>query len=81
MIKLKSSKLNYGRRYTYFKSVIFDEKKLKQKGAKFQIIKFPPDTGIGPHFHKKLTEIFYIRNGGGTIIFNNQKYEILPTRN
>ncbi len=76
MIKLKFSKLDWRRRYTYFKNVPFDEKELKQ-GIKFQIIRFLPDTRVGPHFHKKLTEIFYIKKGKGTIIFNKQKYEAM----
>lgn len=50
MIKLKFSKLNWGRRYTYFKSVIFDEKKLEQGGLNFRLSNSLPIPESGPIF-------------------------------
>ena len=47
---------------------------MKSKGAKFQIVKFDPETNIGPHYHKKTIEIYVIKQGEGIFTFNDKKY-------
>ncbi|PIV50207.1 hypothetical protein CO115_05020 [Candidatus Falkowbacteria bacterium CG_4_9_14_3_um_filter_36_9] len=73
MIRKKLKNLEWKKRYGYIKNIIFDEKKLNQKGARFQIIKFPAKTKIDFHFHKRVYETFYIRSGQGIFYFNNKK--------
>lgn len=75
MIKFQFGDLEWKKRFVYMKNVPFDEVSLNQKGAKFQIIRFLPNTRIWPHFHKNVCEIFYIRSGKGTLIFNGEKYQ------
>ncbi len=70
MIKLSYKNLKWIKRFSYLKNILFDEKSLNQEGAKFQIIRFLPHSRIGPHYHQKVTEIFYIRKGKGKFIFN-----------
>lgn len=58
------------------RSIVFDEKALSQKGAVFEVVKFPPRTSNKPHFHKKTSEIFYIRKGCGFVNINSAKYAV-----
>ena len=78
MRKLSLKNLKWKDRYTYVKNVPFDEKDLKCKGSKFQIVKFKPGVKIEPHFHKKTYEIFYIHSGNGVLKINNKKYRCKP---
>lgn len=73
VIKFSLEALQWQERFTYLKNIPFDEKILHQKGSKFQIIRFLPHTSIVPHFHKNVCEIFYVRRGKGTFLFNGQK--------
>jgi len=70
--------LNWTERFTYLKDIPFNEKDLNCKGTKFQIVKFKPNTSIKPHYHKKTTEIFYIRGGKGILRLNNQEFNCKP---
>ncbi len=70
--------LQWKERYTYLKDVPFDEKDMKCKGAKFQIVKFLPHTSVEPHYHKKTIEIFYVQSGIGIIILNNKEFQCKP---
>ena len=67
--------LEWKERFTYVKNVPFDENDLKCKGARFQVVKFEPHTSIEPHYHKRTTEIFYIREGNGKIMLNKEQYD------
>lgn len=64
--------MEWKKRFVYLKSVVFDEENLGQKGAKFQIVKFPSGSRIGPHYHKKIREVFFVKSGKGTFIFNGE---------
>ncbi|HLC84170.1 MAG TPA: cupin domain-containing protein [Candidatus Nanoarchaeia archaeon] len=75
MLKLNLDSLNWEKRFTYTKNVVFDETVLNQRGAKFQIVRFAPKTRVGPHFHKKVTEIFYIQQGQGAMVFNGKVHQ------
>jgi quercetin dioxygenase-like cupin family protein len=75
MMKLQFDKLEWERRFVYMKNIAFDEKALNQSGAKFQFIRFLPNTRLGPHFHKQLHEIFFISSGSGMIVFNKKKHK------
>lgn len=66
--------LRWTERFTYVKDIPFNEKDLRCKGAKFQIVKFKPHTTIKPHYHKKTSEIFYINNGKGMLKINNKEF-------
>ncbi len=68
------STLTYHERFTYLKTIVFDENELQSKGAKFQIVIFKPNAQIEPHYHTKTTEIFYIQAGSGTLILNSQTF-------
>jgi quercetin dioxygenase-like cupin family protein len=74
MIRYTLTTLVWQQRFTYLKSILFDDQALHQSGAKFQIIKFSPKTNIGPHYHKHAYEIFFIESGSGTLIFNAKRY-------
>ncbi len=81
MSNLKSGKLKnlkWTDRYTYVKNIVFTEKDLLSKGAKFQIVKFKPKTSIKPHYHKLTSEIFYIQSGTGVIKLNSQEFNCSP---
>ena len=67
--------LNWKERFTYLKDIPFDEKDLNCSGSKFQIVKFKPNTFIKPHYHKKTTEIFYIREGNAVLKLNNKEFK------
>lgn len=78
MKKGSLSGLKWKKKYTYFKNIVFDEKDLNEKGAKFQIVKFKQNTSIGPHYHKKVHEIFYVRSGNGILKLNDKKFRCKP---
>ncbi len=78
MKKSSLKELKWKKRYTYLKNIIFTEKDLNCKGAKFQIVKFKPGTSIKPHHHKKSTEVFYIRSGNGAVKINGKKFRCKP---
>ncbi len=65
-------------RYSYVKDVPFDERSLRCAGAKFQIVKFRPHSGIRPHYHKKTCEVFYVQGGRGLIGLNGKKFRCKP---
>ena len=73
MIKKELKNLYWKERFVYLKDIPFDENDLQQKGSKFQIVKFQPKTSIKPHYHKKTTEIFYVRSGEAIMKFNNEE--------
>jgi mannose-6-phosphate isomerase-like protein (cupin superfamily) len=75
MKKRNLDDLKWGKRFTYLKNVVFDNRDLRQKGAKFQIIRFLPNSKIGPHYHKKVTEIFFILKGSGEFVFNGRTFK------
>jgi len=75
MLKKNVNNLEWQERFVYLKNVVFDEKTLHQSGTKFQIIRFLPGAGIGPHFHNNVCEIFYVKKGKGVFIFNNVPVE------
>ncbi len=72
------AKLDWKDRFTYVKNIPFDENDMKCKGAKFQIVKFKPNTSIKPHFHKKTVEIFYIKSGNGILKLNKEEFRCKP---
>lgn len=75
MIKKNLNQLKFRKRFDYLKNIIFNEKDLKQKGTRFQVIKFLPGKGIKPHYHKKVCEIFCVKSGKGIFIINGKKYK------
>lgn len=68
--------LAWEERFTYIKNIVFNEKDLGSLGAKFQIVKFKPQTKIEPHYHDKVHEIFYIKSGQGQIVFNGLTHQV-----
>ncbi|MDO8660688.1 MAG: cupin domain-containing protein [Candidatus Woesearchaeota archaeon] len=72
------AKQKWKNRFTYVKTIPFDETALRSKGARFQIVKFLPQTAIEPHYHKNVTEIFYIRSGNGILRINNKEFRCKP---
>jgi mannose-6-phosphate isomerase-like protein (cupin superfamily) len=69
-------KIKYKKRFEYLRSIVFEEKSLRQKGAVFEIVKFPPNTKNQKHLHHSTTEIFYIQNGKGIIVIDNKKNRV-----
>ena len=67
-------KLRFKNRFEYLRSIVFDEKALRQYGAVFEIVKFPTGRKNKKHFHKTTTEIFYIRKGKGIIMIGSKKH-------
>ncbi|MEK6926600.1 MAG: cupin domain-containing protein [Nanoarchaeota archaeon] len=78
MKKGNINELNWKDRFTYVKNVPFDEKDLNCKGAKFQLIKFKPNTSVKPHYHKKTYEIFFVLEGEGMMKLNNKDFRCKP---
>ncbi len=70
------SGLEWKKRFSYLKSVPFDANDLRCHGAKFQVVKFMPNSSIKPHYHRKTCEIFYVQAGVGVIGFNGQKFSV-----
>ena len=62
----------------YAKKILLYEKDIKGKIEEIMVAKFKPDTKKDPHYHKKMTEIFYILKGGGKIIVNKEELECHP---
>ena len=71
---IKANEREWQDRLTYKKQIVFDGKSLACNGAKFQIVKFLPNTSIEPHYHKKAVEIFYIKEGEATIKINGKPF-------
>ena len=72
---VKQSDLEFNPRFVYKKHVYFDERELG-KGGKLQIIKFPPNTSLTSHFHKKTREVYYVISGNCTVKVNKKPVEI-----
>lgn len=77
-VKRNIGELAWEQRYTYLKNVPINEKDLNCPGTKFQIIKFKPNSGIGPHYHQQTSEVFYVRNGTGIIKINGKEIRCKP---
>lgn len=58
----------------YYKKVLLKGKDIGAEGAIFQIVRFPKGLKIGPHYHKKQTEIFYVSKGNALLEINGKKY-------
>ncbi len=67
----KSRKLNGN--YVYDKAIILTGIELQCKGTLIQKIKIPVNTTIEKHYHKYVRELFYIVEGKGNIIINDNK--------
>ncbi len=74
----KFQNLNWHDRFSYKKDIVFDADDLKQAGASFQIVHFPPGASIGEHWHKRTTEIFFIKSGRGAAVMNREKIILEP---
>lgn len=61
------TKLDWQERFDHHKAVVFTESDFNAPGTKFQVVKFEPNTGIKPHYHRARTEAFVILAGAGTI--------------
>jgi quercetin dioxygenase-like cupin family protein len=62
----------------YEKKIILTEKDLNCKGSLLQVIKINPKTKIEPHFHKKMTEVFFILKGEAVIFIEGKNYRLKP---
>jgi mannose-6-phosphate isomerase-like protein (cupin superfamily) len=49
----------------YRKKPLLDAADLAQKGALVQLVSVPPHTRVGPHLHRRATEVFHILAGSG----------------
>lgn len=78
MKKLNLNKLNWEKRYSYLKNVLFTEKDLNCVGSKFQVVKFLSGESIEQHYHKRTYEIFYILEGRGIVTMNGKDYLVGP---
>jgi len=74
----KSNKGKWTQCEGYKKKIILDENDLNCKGTLFQIIKINPRTEIKPHFHKKMTEVFFILKGNAIIFIERKNYRLKP---
>jgi len=74
----KSSKGKWIRCEGYKKKIILDEHDLNCKGTLLQLIKIKPKTEIKPHFHKKMTEVFFILKGKAVIFIEGKNYRLKP---
>jgi quercetin dioxygenase-like cupin family protein len=71
---LKFKDRKFFNKVVYKKCIVFNEDDLISKGSKFQIVTFKPESRVKPHYHKKTTEIFYIKEGKGTLKLNGREY-------
>lgn len=76
MKKGRIKDLDWKKRFSYTKHVIYDEKDFKKKGMKFQVVKFVPGESIKPHYHKVQTEVFYIAEGKGVVKLNGEEHTL-----
>ncbi len=61
--------------YTYDKISVFGETNIGVKGAKYQIVSFPKNASVAPHFHAIVREVFLVESGEGKITINEQPYD------
>ena len=76
MKNLKLDELELKERFSYVKSVPFDENDLRCSGAKFQVVVFKPGRRVKPHYHKKTCEIFYILKGRGILNLGGTQFKL-----
>jgi len=76
MNKINLKQLKFKTRFEYLRSIVFEEKALQQKGAVFEVVKFPPNVQNKKHSHKRTTEIFFIKKGKGIIMIDGKKYPV-----
>ena len=72
---VRQSDFEFKPRFVYKKHIYFDDKDLG-KGGKLQIIKFPPNTSLRSHFHKKTREVYYAISGNCTVKVNKKPVEL-----
>jgi quercetin dioxygenase-like cupin family protein len=59
----------------YFKNVLLKGKEIGEDGTVFQKVRFPSGLKIGPHYHKKQTEIFYVTKGNAILEIAGEKFK------
>ncbi|MDO8626915.1 MAG: cupin domain-containing protein [Candidatus Diapherotrites archaeon] len=75
MKHIKQADLKFNPRFVYKKHIYFGEEELG-KGGKLQIIKFPPNTSLEAHFHKKTREVYYVISGTCIVTVNEKPVEL-----
>jgi len=75
---LKSNKGKWIRCEGYKKKIMLGENDLNCKGTLLQVVKIKPHTKIKPHFHKKMTEVFFILKGKAIIFIESRNYKLKP---
>jgi mannose-6-phosphate isomerase-like protein (cupin superfamily) len=54
-----------------------DERRILEDFAEGKILTLKKDSSVGRHFHKIKTEIFYLIKGGGFVILDGVKKDII----
>lgn len=60
----------------YKKNILL--KDINLKGTLVQIVVVEPNDEVKPHLHKKMTEVFHILEGEGTMIIDNKTFHLKP---
>ena len=75
---IRQKDLSWFDRFTYRKAVPLTEKDFNQPGTQFQIVRFPPHSSIGEHWHEKTCELFFVESGRGFAVINKEKIDLAP---
>ena len=78
MVKRNISNTTWQDRFDHQKTILFDENDFSSPGTKLQVIKFRPNGGIKPHYHRVRTEAFYILAGEGKIMLDGEMMNCVP---
>lgn len=75
MKRINLQDIDWQKRFSHQKSLLFNEEDLQSKGSKIQIIKIETGGEIKPHFHKIRTEVFCVLKGNGVITLDNEEVQ------
>ncbi len=62
----------------YCKKILLNEKEIGEEGTAYLRVRFPAGLKIGPHYHKKQTEILYVTKGNAVLTVNKKDYSAEP---
>lgn len=62
----------------YKKKILLENNDLNSPGTLIQIVAIEPGSEVMPHYHKKMTEVFHILEGEGTMVIEDKTFHLAP---
>lgn len=72
MKHIKSADVSWTEKKGYSKKVMLTPDMLRKPGLLVQSLRIKPQKSVGPHYHRKQTEIFYFLNVNGVFEINGK---------